>query len=128
MNKKLIRLTEGDLHNIVKESVNRILKEVDERKVVRITVPTMNINNKLIEYDDLIAFCNEHNLGVWDWNKMTFIPIEEFEYKPSWHSVGSYGLSTNHGFQTAPEITLVAQGTKAPNNSWQKRFILPDGY
>lgn len=30
MNKKLIRLTEGDLHNIVKESVNRVLvKEID---------------------------------------------------------------------------------------------------
>jgi hypothetical protein len=28
MNKKLIRLTEGDLHRIVKESVNKILKEV----------------------------------------------------------------------------------------------------
>ena len=27
MNKKLIRLTEGDLHKIVKESVNRVLKE-----------------------------------------------------------------------------------------------------
>ena len=27
MNKKLIRLTESDLHNIVKESVNRILRE-----------------------------------------------------------------------------------------------------
>ena len=27
MNKKLIRLTENDLHRIVKESVNRILKE-----------------------------------------------------------------------------------------------------
>ena len=27
MNKKLIRLTENDLHRIVKESVNRVLKE-----------------------------------------------------------------------------------------------------
>ena len=27
MNKRLIRLTEGDLHKIVKESVNRVLKE-----------------------------------------------------------------------------------------------------
>ena len=27
MNKKLIRLTESDLHRIVKESVNRVLKE-----------------------------------------------------------------------------------------------------
>ena len=29
MNKKLIRLTESDLHNIVKESVNKILSEMD---------------------------------------------------------------------------------------------------
>ena len=29
MNKKLIRLTESDLHNIVKESVNKILTELD---------------------------------------------------------------------------------------------------
>ena len=29
MNKKLIRLTEEDLHKIVKESVNRILNEID---------------------------------------------------------------------------------------------------
>ena len=28
MNKKLIRLTEGDLHRIVKESVNKILNEI----------------------------------------------------------------------------------------------------
>lgn len=27
MNKKLIRLTESDLHRIVKESVNRVMKE-----------------------------------------------------------------------------------------------------
>ena len=27
MNKKLIRLTESDLHRIVKESLNRVLKE-----------------------------------------------------------------------------------------------------
>ena len=31
MNKKLIRLTEGDLHRIVKESVNRVLKEMNVR-------------------------------------------------------------------------------------------------
>lgn len=29
MNKKIIRLTESDLHNIIKKSVNKILKEVD---------------------------------------------------------------------------------------------------
>ena len=30
MNKKLIRLTEGDLHKIVKESVNKILSEIGD--------------------------------------------------------------------------------------------------
>jgi hypothetical protein len=30
MNKKLIRLTESDLHRIVKETVNRVLKEGNE--------------------------------------------------------------------------------------------------
>lgn len=34
MNKKLIRLTESDLHRIVKESVNRILTEMDWKTVV----------------------------------------------------------------------------------------------
>ena len=34
MNKKLIRLTESDLHKIVKESVNRILNEAIPTKVV----------------------------------------------------------------------------------------------
>jgi len=33
MNKKLIRLTESDLHKIVKESVKRILKEDIEDKI-----------------------------------------------------------------------------------------------
>jgi vacuolar-type H+-ATPase subunit H len=37
MNKKLIRLTEQDLHKIVKESVNRIIKENNQRarKIIR---------------------------------------------------------------------------------------------
>lgn len=33
MNKKLIRLTESDLHRIVKESVNRILNEYGNTSV-----------------------------------------------------------------------------------------------
>lgn len=31
MNKKLIRLTEGDLHRIINESVNKVLTELDWR-------------------------------------------------------------------------------------------------
>lgn len=33
MNKKLIRLTESDLHRIVKESVNKVLNEIDWRTI-----------------------------------------------------------------------------------------------
>ncbi len=33
MRKKLVRLTESDLHRIVKESVNRVLKEMEEGKI-----------------------------------------------------------------------------------------------
>ena len=40
MNKKLIRLTEGDLHRIVKESVNKVLSYEDPS----------DIQNKLIDY------------------------------------------------------------------------------
>ena len=31
MNKKLIRLTESDLHKVIKESVNKVLTELDWR-------------------------------------------------------------------------------------------------
>jgi signal transduction histidine kinase len=34
-NKKLIRLTESDLHRIVRESVNKILKESIQKKKLR---------------------------------------------------------------------------------------------
>ena len=33
MSKKLIRLTESDLHNIIKESVNKLLKEYGSRDI-----------------------------------------------------------------------------------------------
>lgn len=47
MNKKLIRLTESDLHRIVKESVNRILKEVNYADNYRI-----HPNEKIDDNDD----------------------------------------------------------------------------
>ena len=42
MNKKLIRLTESDLHRIVKESVNRVIKEA------KIDTPYQTQRNKVI--------------------------------------------------------------------------------
>lgn len=61
MNKKLIRLTESDLHRIVKESVQKILNEADgwqtyddtnmspEEKAFRATI-SPNFNQSAIEY------------------------------------------------------------------------------
>lgn len=59
MKKKLIRLTESDLHNIVKESVNRILKEIatDEnnqpktKPVIKLTTEEMDeLANNTVKY------------------------------------------------------------------------------
>lgn len=43
MKKKLIRLTESDLHKIIKESVNRILTESDKKEVF--TISAYDIEN-----------------------------------------------------------------------------------
>ena len=46
MNKKLIRLTEGDLHRSVKESVNRVLKEDNDASY---TIPQHELEGSLKE-------------------------------------------------------------------------------
>ena len=43
MNKKLIRLTESDLHKIVKESVNKILMEAAQSEGVQVRPYTNNV-------------------------------------------------------------------------------------
>ena len=45
MNKKLIRLTENDLHKIVKESVNRILNEIGDTEKGRDNINQAMINS-----------------------------------------------------------------------------------
>lgn len=51
MNKKLIRLTESDLHRIVKESVNRVLKENNRR--------TKRMIREFDDYDEYDVFEDE---------------------------------------------------------------------
>lgn len=61
MKKKLVRLTEGDLHRIIKESVNRILKE-DVFNNNNMSMPVFeieNINNiELNEIEGNVAIFN----------------------------------------------------------------------
>jgi hypothetical protein len=57
MKKQIIRLTEQDLHNIIKESVNQILKE--------------EVIYDLKPYEDLKKYLENHGvpgIEIWDYN------------------------------------------------------------
>jgi hypothetical protein len=56
--KKVIRLTEGDLHRIIKESVKRVLREQDY------TTPAGGFDSRAYEYDE--ALKNANSLEDWD--------------------------------------------------------------
>ena len=58
--KKLIRLTESDLHNIIKKSVNRILKEEEYR------IPTGGMDVYAYDYDKALEKAN----SLEDWDSM----------------------------------------------------------
>ena len=66
MNKRLIRLTESDLHRIVKESVNRILNEVGETdggqdKLARLAA-RKSVNGNA-SYFDISSYAKEKRNG-----------------------------------------------------------------
>ena len=83
MAKKLIRLTESDLHRIIKESVTKILKESTEPSVVSVLLNTYDKYDddydSELEYDDCMESLNSidnskfcvivGNLGLWNGNK-----------------------------------------------------------
>ena len=52
MNKKLIRLTESDLHRIVKESVNRILKENDENYYYDDAIEALQMSDGFLDFEE----------------------------------------------------------------------------
>jgi hypothetical protein len=66
-NKKLIRLTESDLYNIIKESINKIYKEKDNLKKI--------INHPSQDLQQLINICEEYKL-----NKIRLF-FDKFEIK-----------------------------------------------
>lgn len=52
MSKKLIRLTESDLHRVIKESVNKILNEMDGTELNDFGYNARELRNMLGDYDD----------------------------------------------------------------------------
>lgn len=92
-----------------------------EIKTAWVDVPSMRIRSKEMTFDEVRAFCKEHNLGVWK-NK-TVVPIEEYKLGPVLYTGRTYCFD-GPCFLTSPSIDLVPFGTKVeygryvfPNNS-----------
>lgn len=91
MNKKLIRLTESDLHRIVKESVNRILRESNRKEVF--TISAFNIENEedvsdmrycgqtYYNIDDAIASATEFAQSLIDYGSVVMVTVYAGEYQ-----------------------------------------------
>lgn len=92
MSKKLIRLTEGDLHRIVKESVNRIIKEAYGKKDV-FTISAFDIESEedvsdmrhcgqtYYNIDDAIASATEFAQSLVNYGSVIMITVYAGEYE-----------------------------------------------
>jgi hypothetical protein len=86
MNNKVIRLTEGDLHRIVKESVNRILNEEyvwwgDTKPLETIMMAANQIRTKFEkDYPEDYEFDEDDRakLDLYNWAKQVEDRAEEF--------------------------------------------------
>lgn len=73
MNKKLIRLTESDLHKIIKESVSRILSETNDIEIVEGSFGTITY----LELFDYTDFPGRFPYVVEYSNKAYYNPIKD---------------------------------------------------
>ena len=71
MNKKLIRLTESDLHNIVKESVNRVLNEIGDTPKGQFALGAVFARNPL-QRQDASDMAEKHRNNKRDWSNLSF--------------------------------------------------------
>lgn len=69
MNKKLIRLTESDLHRIVKESVEKILNEIGDTKKGRDDINTAMVNSVYNDHQKNRNACGHPAGGISRWQK-----------------------------------------------------------
>lgn len=79
MRKRTVRLTESDLHNIIKESVNKVLNEIGDTPKGRYKMGRVRgrqINRGTSNKDDIIPNMNSSSfrMGMFD-----EIPTEEFD-------------------------------------------------
>ena len=87
MNKKVIRLTESDLHRVVKESVNRILNEIDlTNKQIR------NITG-ILDDDELNAACMAE-----DEDDLTSNIVKDLRDEYGFHNIYDKGVVLDFNF------------------------------
>ena len=75
MKKQLIRLTEGDLHRIIKESVNKILKENDDNFTPHAYKGLTNNGGYEMQIDDkgeMARLKDSYTGHVTDWLEIQF--------------------------------------------------------
>lgn len=73
MAKKIVRLTEGQLHKVISESVKRILREMDEDEIAAYE----KFENEMLNDNDIYQKVFE----IADNNDYPQFPIEEFLYE-----------------------------------------------
>lgn len=93
MNKKLIRLTESDLHRIVKESVNKVLTELDWKTY-------MNYSQGRANQGDAAFKNGDENMARKYWDKA---------HNGVYSAKNAFGKQYNHGYAPTgrgDEITM----------------------
>lgn len=85
--KQIIRLTEGDLHKIIKESVNRILKEDFEQDF-------NSARDKHIGRGGMFGLEMKNSEGDWEYGDVT--------YDPNTNTMSCMGVS----IQVDPELSI----------------------
>ena len=74
-------------------------------------VPTMNIRQQEMSFDEVRMFCKEHGLGVWNRISEEVVPADEYPLKPAIRSIQTYGFFGPGTYETSPTVTLVPFGT-----------------
>jgi len=82
-----------------------------------IYVPTMKIDRKRMTFDEVKAFCQENNLGIWSGTQV--VSALDFKFEPKWVRIMEYCFDTGNGYYTEPDIILVPFGTTVEYGMFQ---------
>ena len=113
--KQIIKLTENDLHRIIKESINRILNEYDEsrKKFDNTSMRTRHGNNNIHDYKGKAAM-----------NALGMNGTENKEIAMNDNGVGEYDrYDVNEAFSDYYNVSHFSD----PNKDYYNSFVIVDG-